>query len=70
MLLSPGLSHILDGIITSRGIFQRMRSYALYRIASTIHFLLFFIITMLVRGRAFSLCASARRDCLAHVGVH
>lgn len=46
VLLSPGLSTIVDGIKTSRAIFQRMRSYALYRITSTIHFLLFFFCTM------------------------
>ncbi|RKP02331.1 hypothetical protein CXG81DRAFT_10900 [Caulochytrium protostelioides] len=48
VLLASGLSTIVDGIKTSRAIFQRMRSYALYRIASTIHFLLFFFITLLV----------------------
>ncbi|RUS26900.1 hypothetical protein BC938DRAFT_483971 [Jimgerdemannia flammicorona] len=42
VLLAPGLSTIVDGIMTSRAIFQRMRSYALYRITSTVHFLLFF----------------------------
>ncbi|RUS32166.1 hypothetical protein BC938DRAFT_476125 [Jimgerdemannia flammicorona] len=47
VLLAPGLSTIVDGIRTSRAIFQRLRSYALYRITSTIHFLIFFfIITM------------------------
>ncbi|KAI8822455.1 uncharacterized protein EV422DRAFT_494864 [Fimicolochytrium jonesii] len=48
VLLAAGLSTIVDGIKTSRAIFQRMRSYALYRIASTIHFLIFFFITLLV----------------------
>jgi H+-transporting ATPase len=48
VLLAEGLSTIVDGIKTSRAIFQRMRSYALYRIASTIHFLLFFFVSMLV----------------------
>ncbi|KAJ3214045.1 hypothetical protein HDU67_002139 [Dinochytrium kinnereticum] len=47
VLLASGLNTIVDGIKTSRAIFQRMRSYALYRIASTIHFLLFFFITIL-----------------------
>ncbi|KAJ3113071.1 hypothetical protein HDU96_003814 [Phlyctochytrium bullatum] len=47
VLLASGLSTIVDGIKTSRAIFQRMRSYALYRIASTIHFLLFFFVTIL-----------------------
>ncbi|OMJ11300.1 putative cation-transporting ATPase [Smittium culicis] len=50
VLLAPGLSTIIDGIMTSRAIFQRMRSYALYRITSTIHFLLFFFtITLIMR---------------------
>jgi H+-transporting ATPase len=47
VLLAEGLSTIVDGIKTSRAIFQRMRSYALYRIASTIHFLLFFFVSIL-----------------------
>jgi len=38
----------VDGITTSRAIFQRMRSYALYRITSTIHFLLFFFFIILI----------------------
>lgn len=50
VLLAEGLSTIVDGIKTSRAIFQRMRSYALYRIASTIHFLLFFFISILAYG--------------------
>ncbi|KAI7901860.1 plasma-membrane proton-efflux P-type ATPase [Cokeromyces recurvatus] len=48
VLLAPGLSTITDGIITSRSIFQRLRSYALYRITSTIHFLFFMFIVTLV----------------------
>lgn len=48
VLLAPGLSTIVDGIVTSRAIFQRMRSYALYRITSTIHFLLFFFFIILI----------------------
>jgi H+-transporting ATPase len=47
VLLSPGLSTIVDGIKTSRGIFQRMRAYALYRIAASIHILLFLFISIL-----------------------
>ncbi|KAJ3064169.1 hypothetical protein HDU98_000123 [Podochytrium sp. JEL0797] len=50
VLLAPGLSTIVDGIKCSRAIFQRMRSYALYRIASTIHFLLFFFISICAYG--------------------
>ncbi|KAI8875309.1 plasma-membrane proton-efflux P-type ATPase [Backusella circina FSU 941] len=48
VLLAPGLSTIIDGVKTSRAIFQRLRSYALYRITSTIHFLLFMFIVTLV----------------------
>ena len=47
VLLASGLSTIVEGIKASRAIFQRMRSYALYRIASTIHFLLFFFISII-----------------------
>ncbi|KAJ3243004.1 hypothetical protein HDU77_010577 [Chytriomyces hyalinus] len=50
VLLAAGLSTIVDGVKTSRAIFQRMRSYALYRIASTIHFLLFFFISICAFG--------------------
>ncbi|KAJ9089063.1 hypothetical protein DSO57_1016683 [Entomophthora muscae] len=49
VLLAPGLSTIIDGITTSRAIFQRMRSYAIYRITSTIHILIFFFIIILWR---------------------
>lgn len=47
VLLAPGLSAIIDGIKTSRAIFQRLQSYALYRISSTIHFLIFFFVITL-----------------------
>ncbi|KAF8939562.1 H(+)-ATPase [Dissophora ornata] len=47
VLLAPGLSTIVDGLMTSRAIFQRMRSYALYRITSTVHFLMFFFIVVM-----------------------
>ncbi|CAG8531837.1 1197_t:CDS:2 [Diversispora eburnea] len=50
VLLAPGLSTIVDGITTSRAIFQRMRSYALYRITSTIHFLIFFFCIILAEN--------------------
>lgn len=50
VLLAPGLSTIADGVRTSRAIFQRLRSYALYRITSTIHFLLFMFIITLVEN--------------------
>jgi H+-transporting ATPase len=48
VLLEPGLKAIVDGITTSRQIFQRMRSYAVYRITSTIHFLIFLFVVILL----------------------
>ncbi|KAF9168957.1 hypothetical protein BGX21_002322 [Mortierella sp. AD011] len=48
VLLAPGLSTIVDGLMTSRAIFQRMRSYALYRITSTVHFLMFFFFVVMI----------------------
>jgi H+-transporting ATPase len=50
VLMAPGLNTIVDGVKTSRAIFQRMRSYSVYRITSTIHFLIFFFITILAFG--------------------
>ena len=47
VLLSPGLSVIVDAVKTARAIFQRMRSYAVYRISSTVHFLIFFFISII-----------------------
>ncbi|KAI9242470.1 MAG: plasma-membrane proton-efflux P-type ATPase [Podila humilis] len=47
VLMAPGLSTIIEGITASRSIFQRMRSYALYRITSTVHFLIFFFVVVL-----------------------
>lgn len=47
VLMTPGLSPIVEGIKISRVIFQRLRSYALYRITSTIHFLIFFFVVTL-----------------------
>jgi H+-transporting ATPase len=42
VLLSPGLGVIINAIIASRKIFQRMRNYAMYSIASTVRIVLFF----------------------------
>ena len=47
-LLTPGLSVIIDAIKESRRIFQRMNSYAVYRIAETIRVLLFMTFSILV----------------------
>jgi H+-transporting ATPase len=48
VLLTPGLSVIIDAIQESRKIFQRMTSYAVYRIAETIRVLLFMTLSILV----------------------
>jgi len=47
-LLTPGLSVIIHAIEESRKIFQRMNSYATYRIAETIRVLLFMTLSILV----------------------
>ena len=47
-LLSPGLSVIIDAIKDSRKMFQRMNSYAIYRIAETIRVLFFMTLSILV----------------------
>jgi H+-transporting ATPase len=43
----PGLSVIIDAIKESRKIFQRMNSYAIYRIAETLRVLLFMTLAIL-----------------------
>ena len=48
VLLTPGLSVIIDAIQESRRIFQRMNSYAIYRITETIRVLLFMTLSILV----------------------
>jgi H+-transporting ATPase len=48
VLLTPGLSIIIDAIKESRKIFQRMNSYAIYRIAETIRVLLFMTLSILI----------------------
>ncbi len=48
VLLTPGLSVIIDAIKESRRIFQRMNSYAIYRIAETLGVLLFMTLSILV----------------------
>jgi H+-transporting ATPase len=47
ILLTAGLSVIIDAIKESRKIFQRMTSYAIYRIAETIRVLLFMTLSIL-----------------------
>jgi H+-transporting ATPase len=48
VLMTSGLSVIIDAIKESRKIFQRMNSYATYRIAETIRVLLFMTLSILV----------------------
>ncbi|GAA4465188.1 plasma-membrane proton-efflux P-type ATPase [Novipirellula rosea] len=48
VLLAPGLSIVIDAIKEARKIFQRMNSYAIYRIAETIRVLLFMTLSILV----------------------
>jgi H+-transporting ATPase len=48
VLLTPGLSVIIDAIKESRRIFQRMNSYAIYRIAETLRVMLFMTAAILV----------------------
>jgi len=48
VLLAPGLSVIIDAIREARKIFQRMNSYAIYRIAETIRVLLFMTLSIIV----------------------
>ncbi len=48
VLLTPGLSAIIDAIKESRRIFQRMNSYAIYRIVETLRVLLFMTLAILV----------------------
>ncbi len=48
VLMTSGLSVIIDAIKESRKIFQRMNSYAIYRIAETLRVLLFMTLSILV----------------------
>ncbi len=48
VLLTPGLSVIVDAVQESRRIFRRMTGYATYRIAETIRVLLFMTLSIIV----------------------
>jgi H+-transporting ATPase len=48
VLMTPGLSVIIDAIKESRKIFQHMNSYAMYRIAETLRVLLFMTLAILI----------------------
>ncbi len=47
VLTKPGLSVIIDAILQSRKIFQRMNNYAIYRMAETIRVLLFITLSII-----------------------
>jgi H+-transporting ATPase len=48
VLVAPGLSVIIDALKESRRIFQRMNSYAMYRIAETLRVLLFMTLAIVI----------------------
>ena len=48
VLLTPGLSVIIEAVKESRRIFQRMNSYAIYRIVETLRVLLFMTLAIVV----------------------
>ena len=48
VLMTPGLSVIIDAIIASRMIFQRMKNYCTYRIACTTPILFFFFFSIIL----------------------
>ena len=48
VLTRPGLSVIIDAIQESRKIFQRMKSYAIYRIGGILRVLLFVTLSILI----------------------
>ncbi|MFW9998078.1 MAG: plasma-membrane proton-efflux P-type ATPase [Candidatus Odinarchaeota archaeon] len=50
VLTKPGLSVIVDAIKESRKIFQRMNSYAIYRITETIRILFFITLSIIIFG--------------------
>jgi H+-transporting ATPase len=48
VLLAPGLHTVIEAIKESRNIFQRMNSYAMYRITETLRVLLFMTLSILL----------------------
>jgi len=48
VLLAPGISTIVDAIKTARIIFERMKSYAIFRVAETIRVILFMTLSIMV----------------------
>lgn len=48
ILTAPGLSTIISAVEEARRIFERMNSYAIYRVTETIRIMLFMVLAMLV----------------------
>jgi len=48
VLTEPGLSVIIDALLTSRCIFARVRNYVIYRIACTLQLVFFFFLACLI----------------------
>ena len=48
VLMAPGLSVIIDAIEQSRIVFERMKSYVIYRIAETIRILMFMTLSIVI----------------------
>ncbi|HKK14323.1 MAG TPA: plasma-membrane proton-efflux P-type ATPase [Gammaproteobacteria bacterium] len=48
VLTAPGLSVIVKAVVEARRIFERMNSYAIYRITETIRIMIFVVLAMLV----------------------
>ncbi len=48
VLLAPGISVIIDAVKEARVIFERMNSYAIYRIAETLRVILFMTLAILI----------------------
>jgi H+-transporting ATPase len=48
VLTAPGLSVIVEAVETARTIFERMNSYAIYRITETIRIMFFVVLAMIV----------------------
>lgn len=53
MLTEPGLSVIIDAMVLSRKIFQRVRNYCIFRIAGTIQLILFFFMAIFVHPNRY-----------------
>ena len=48
VLTDPGISVIINATVESRKIFERMKSYAIYRIAETIRILIFLVLSIMI----------------------